>query len=115
MPFINNYNSAIKIITSIENGKCKDNCKKIWVRNLKYSLKSKTNPLKLTKKEKKDLTYKLKNLSTTKNKTSKKYTMRNSPPYPANEHCGKKMKGNDGNMYESRPNKNNICSWKKIN
>ena len=25
-----------------------------------------------------------------------------------------KMKGNDGNMYESKPNKNNVCSWKKV-
>ena len=39
---------------------------------------------------------------------------RKSPPYPANKNCGKKMKGNDGNTYESKPNKNNVCSWKKI-
>jgi len=25
-----------------------------------------------------------------------------------------KMKDNDGNMYESKPNKNNVCSWKKV-
>ena len=30
------------------------------------------------------------------------------------ENCNKKMKGNDGSMYISNPNKNNICSWKKI-
>jgi hypothetical protein len=44
----------------------------------------------------------------------KKYKNRKSPPYPANENCNKKMKGNDGNMYISKPNKNNVCSWKKI-
>ena len=47
-------------------------------------------------------------------KTIKKYSDRKSPPYPANQNCGKQMKGNDGAMYESKPNKNNICSWKKI-
>ena len=43
-----------------------------------------------------------------------KYTNRKSPPYPANEYCNKKRKGNDGLMYISRPNKNNVCSWKKV-
>jgi hypothetical protein len=32
-----------------------------------------------------------------------------------NEYCGKQMEGNDGYMYMSKPNKNNICSWKKVN
>jgi hypothetical protein len=49
-----------------------------------------------------------------RSKTLKKYKNRKSPPYPANNNCGKKMKGNDGNMYESKPNKNKICSWKII-
>ena len=35
-------------------------------------------------------------------------------PVTFNEYCGKQMKVNDGNMYMSKPNKNNICSWKKI-
>ena len=30
-------------------------------------------------------------------KTLKKYKSRKSPPYPANENCNKKMKGNEGN------------------
>jgi len=47
-------------------------------------------------------------------KTKRKYNERKSPPYPANKNCGKKMAGNDGEMYESKPNKNNVCSWKKI-
>ena len=33
--------------------------------------------------------------------TSKKYTNRSSPPYPAQECPNKKMKGNDGKMYIS--------------
>jgi hypothetical protein len=121
MPFIRNYNSAIKILSGIGTGKCKGSCKTIWTRNIKYALKTKTNPLKLTKKERKNLTKKLKMVSkkdsiNQHSKTLKKYKnkSRKSPPYPANKNCGKKMKGNDGNMYESKPNKNNVCSWKKI-
>ena len=45
--------------------------------------------------------------------TSKKYTNRNSPPYPANV-CpiGDKKRGNDGKMYVvSEPNKNGVSRW----
>jgi len=120
MPFISNYNGAMQILSEIGTGKCKGNCKSIWVRNLRYALKTKTNPLKLTLKQRKNLTEKLKDVSgknsiNNHNKTLKKYKNRKSPPYPANNNCGKKMKGNDGNMYESKPNKNKICSWKIIN
>jgi hypothetical protein len=43
-----------------------------------------------------------------------KYKNRPSPPYPANEWCGERKKGNDGNMYISKSNKNNVCRWIKI-
>jgi len=46
--------------------------------------------------------------------TKKKYLTRDSPPYPANDYCGKKKKGNDGNMYLSTPDKNGICKWIKV-
>jgi hypothetical protein len=46
-------------------------------------------------------------------KTLKKYKTRKSPPYPADLNCNKKMRGNDGNMYMSTQNKNDICTWKK--
>jgi len=45
---------------------------------------------------------------------TKKYTDRPSPPYPANKMCGKTRLGNDDNLYISKPNKNGICSWKRI-
>ena len=118
MPFISSYNGAMKLLAEIESGICKGNCKSIWVRNFKYALKSKSNPLKLTTQQRKMMTKKIKSVSgknvIKKGKTLKKYTDRKSPPYPANENCGKKMKGNDGFMYEARKNKNNICSWKKV-
>ena len=45
-----------------------------------------------------------------------KYCKRKSPPYPANaEKCqGKAMRGNDKKMYESKPNKNGVFTWKKV-
>ena len=119
MTFITNYNSAMRILSSIGKGTCKNRCKKIWVTNIRYALKTKSNPLKLDGEQRKSLTEKLKSVSSRNavnnhSKTLKKYKDRNSPPYPANENCGKKMKGNDGNMYESKPNKNSVCQWKKI-
>ena len=101
MPFIKSYNGAMQILAGIGNGTCKDRCKTIWIRNLKYALKTKTNPLALNKTQRKN------------SKTLKKYKNRKSPPYSANENCNKTMVGNDGNNYISKPNKNNICSWKK--
>ena len=119
MPFIRNYNGAMQILSEIGTGTCKGTCKTTWVRNLKYALKTKTNPLALTEKQRKTLTEKLKSVSgrnaiNQHSKTLKKYKNRNSPPYPANENCNKQMVGNDGNLYISKPNKNNVCSWKKI-
>ena len=119
MTFISNYNGAMKILSEIGTGTCKGTCKSAWIRNLKYSLKSKTNPLKLDKQQRKNMTKKIKSVSVKNainqhSKTLKKYKNRKSPPYPANENCNKKMVGNDGNLYISKSNKNNVCSWKKI-
>lgn len=116
MPFIKSYNGAMQILSSIGNGNCKGSCKTIWIRNIKYALKTKTNPLRLTKTQRKNMTEKIKSFSGINNhkKTLKKYKNRQSPPYPANENCNKTMVGNDGNNYISKANKNNVCSWKKI-
>jgi len=116
MPFIHSYGGAMQILSEIGNGTCKGSCKTTWMRNIRYALKTKTNPLSLNKIQRKQLTTKLKSVSTINrhSKTLKKYKVRQSPPYPANENCEKKMVGNDGKMYISKPNKNNVCSWKKI-
>jgi hypothetical protein len=118
MPFIGNYNGAMKVLSEIGTGTCKDRCKSVWMRNFKYALKTKTNPLGLTVTQRKKMTEKMKSLSgrnaiNSHSATLKKYKNRKSPPVPANENCDKKMVGNDGNMYLSTPNKNGICSWKK--
>ena len=115
MPFIQSYNGAKQLLQSIENGKCKGQCKSSWIRNLKYALKTKSNPLGLTAEERRTLNSTIKRLSKRgpAQRTTKKYNQRPSPPYSATDFCGKKMKGNDGLMYISKPNKKNICSWKK--
>jgi hypothetical protein len=43
----------------------------------------------------------------------KKYAERPSPPYPANECRGKIMKGNNGEMYISKPMSNGVYRWVK--
>ena len=129
MPFIKNYKEAMNVLKSIETGKCSGRCRRIWMTNLKNALKTKTNPLNLTMSERKNMTKKMnslkgkrissnktqKNQKTQKTQTIKnKYKIRNSPPYPANENCNKIMVGNDGEKYKSVPNKNGICTWRKI-
>ena len=119
MPFIRNYNEGMKILSQIGTGTCKGSCKTMWIRNLKYALKTNTNPLGLTKSQRKTMAEKIRSVSKKNainehSKTLKKYKTRNSPPYPANENCNKQMKGNDGYIYVSKSNKNNVCSWKKL-
>lgn len=116
MPFIRSYNGAMRQLASIQNGNCSGTCRTVWMRNIKYALETKSNPLKLTTEQRKTMKAKIKDLSKKGpvKQSGTKYTTRKSPPYPANDYCGKKMKGNDGNIYESKPNKNNVCVWKKV-
>lgn len=44
--------------------------------------------------------------------TTSKYTQRPSPPYPANRCRGKTLAGNDGRLYISVPDKQNVAKWK---
>jgi hypothetical protein len=122
MPFVDKK-GAMKLLKEIENGKCAGECRAIWMRNIKYALKTETNPLKLTKTEREKMIKMIEKISGKKTKkkeksgkklTLKKYRNRKSPPYPANDYCNKKKKGNDGFMYISKPNKNKVCSWKKL-
>jgi hypothetical protein len=55
-----------------------------------------------------------KNTKNTTKKNNSKYSNRPSPPYPANDYCGKNKRGNDKNMYTSKKNKNGVCRWLKI-
>lgn len=111
------YEQSMRKLSSIQNGSCKNECKYNWIRKIKHML-SNNNPSKLTIKQREKLKKKLKTTTqkndVRKRKTNKKYTSRNSPPYPANENCHKKMIGNDRTYYISTPNKNGICTWKKV-
>lgn len=117
MPFIDKK-QAFKILDDIKKGVCVEKCRQVWIRNIGYALKTHTNPLELSSAEHKKMTKLLEEIkgkkfskNTTK-KVDKKYLTRDSPPYPANEHCGETKKGNDGKMYVSVPDKNKICRWK---
>lgn len=119
MPFLPNYTSAMKLLSEIGTGDCAGRCKTLWIRNIRYALKSKTNPLGLTAIQRKRITERIRvvsgrNAINTYSKTLKRYKGRDSPPYPANKNCNKTMKGNDGLSYVSKPNKNGVCSWKKV-
>ena len=115
MPFIDKK-QAFELLEIMEKGTCAKTCRRTWLRNIGYALKTKSNPLKLTSAEHRRMTAKIdqvkggKKKNTTR-KVDKKYLTRKSPPYPANEHCGETKKGNDGNMYSSIPDKNGICRW----
>jgi hypothetical protein len=116
MPFVGKK-EAFQILDEMLNGTCSGDCRKIWLRNIGYALKTNTNPLHLTPMEHKKMLTKLAEVKHRKKhgitrKMDKKYLTRNSPPYPANEHCGEIKKGNDGTLYRSVPDKHNICRWK---
>lgn len=132
MPFIGKK-IAFEILDDMMTGKCVRSCRQVWLRNIQYALKTDTNPLKLTKTEHRRMTAKVAEVKNKKKqnvtvgylshaqrsrlvsvtqKINKKYLTRNSPPYPANKHCGEKKKGNNGKMYISVADKNNVCRWK---
>jgi hypothetical protein len=46
---------------------------------------------------------------------TQKYSLRNSPPYPANKCKSMKKKGNDGKFYLSQPDKNGTYKWTNVN
>jgi hypothetical protein len=74
-------------------------------------------PLYLDKSKKKWITQKkwiIQNPKLNKLKNKTKKLNRPSPPYPANDYCGKNKKGNDRNMYISTKNKIGICRWVKL-
>jgi len=118
MPFINKK-QAFKLLDDMIAGKqnCIGDCRQVWLRNIGYALKTDTNPLHLTKAEHTKMKSKMEEVKGKKKHTrklAKKYLLRGSPPYPANEHCGETKKGNDGKMYVSVPDKNKVCRWKPV-
>ena len=62
MPFISTYKGAMGLLKKVETGSCTDTCRSTWIRNFKYALKTKANPLKLTSSQRKTLTSKLQSL-----------------------------------------------------
>src|SRR3972149_454876 len=130
MPFLDKK-GVRKVLHDIEIGKCTGQCRSVWTRNIGYALKTKTNPLNLTKKEYTEFREKLaflhgkrigkeatvvnkkKSKIASKKRASKssrqysvkplpaKYYSRPSPPFPANDYQGKTKRGNDKRQYVS--------------
>lgn len=59
MVFIGTYKEADAILKDIENGTCEGRCRQVWRQHIRLALTKKTNPLKLTKKQKTNLAKKL--------------------------------------------------------
>ncbi len=115
MPFIDKK-QAFRLLDMMMKGTCVGNCRQGWLRNIGYALKTHTNPLHLTAEEHQKMTAKLAEVKKSRpkmtRKIAKKYLIRDSPPYPANDNCGKTMRGYDGKMYTSVPDKNGVCRWR---
>jgi hypothetical protein len=62
MVFIGTYKEADTLLNQMANGICVDRCRQVWRQHIRLALTKKTNPLKLTKAQKKALSKKLKNL-----------------------------------------------------
>ena len=90
-------------IMNPKSGRCVDRDGKKGKEILK-SLKKKSSPKKSSPKKSSP--------SDCVIQTSKKYTTRKSPPYPANKCRGKILRGNDGNMYRSASNINGVYTWR---
>ncbi len=59
MVFIGTYKEADAILNQIQNGSCEGRCRQVWRQHIRLALTKKTNPLKLTKKQKQNLAKKL--------------------------------------------------------
>jgi hypothetical protein len=95
-------------IMNPKSGRCVDRDGKKGKEILK-SLKKKSSPKKSSPKKSSP---KKSSPSDCVIQTSKKYTTRKSPPYPANKCRGKILRGNDGNMYRSASNINGVYTWR---
>jgi len=62
MVFIGTYKEADSILNDIESGTCSGRCRTVWRQHIRLALTKKTNPLKLTKAQKKSLSKKLKKI-----------------------------------------------------
>ncbi len=110
MGFIRTYGGAMMILRMIRTGTITGTNRSGWIKVIKNAIKSTKNPLNLTTEERRKLNAEIKSLS---GKRICEKAPRPSPTVSATLHCGKKMRGNDGNMYISKPNKNGVCRWVK--
>jgi hypothetical protein len=74
---------AFQLLNAMMTGKCAGKCRSVWLRNIQYALKAKSNPLKLTAAEKQRMTAKVREVKAHRGtrkgtrKTSRKGTRKN--------------------------------------
>ena len=112
MGFIHSFGAAKQLLQGMKKGTCHGRCRTGWLRNIKYALKTKSNPLNLTAEQKKELKAMIKDIS------GKRITpkVKLGPNLPSASNCGRKKRGRDGEMYISILKKNTTrCKWVKYN
>ncbi len=112
MGFIHSFGSAKQILQSIKKGTCVNTCRSSWLKNIKYAIKSSSNPLNLTKEEKKELNDMIKDISGKRIKPSQKVLIRRAITYNPKSYSYKKKRGKDGVMYISLPDSKGKFHWK---
>ena len=50
---------AFQLLNAMITGRCAGSCRSVWLRNIQYALKAKSNPLDLTPAEKRRMTAKV--------------------------------------------------------
>ncbi len=112
MGFIHSFGSAKQTLQSIKKGTCVDSCRSSWLKHIKYALKTSSNPLKLTKEEKKELNDMIKDISGKRIKPSQKVLIRRAITSNPKSFSYKKKRGKDGVMYISLPDSKGKFHWK---
>jgi hypothetical protein len=112
MGFIHSFGAAKQLLQGMKKGTCHGRCRTGWLRNIKYAMKTKSNPLKLTSEQKKELKAMIKDISGKRIQPK----LRLGPSKSAVGRCGRKIRGKDGEMYISIQRKSSrLCKWVKYN
>lgn len=105
------YAGANALLDAMETGECNGKCRSEWLRVYKRNL----TKMKLPASQQKTLSKRMATILKKKpsKAMTKKYRENPAPPYPANIFCESIETGNDGQLYKSLPDTNNMCSWKR--
>ncbi len=112
MGFLRGFGGAKRILQSIKKGTCIGKCRSGWLQNIKYALKTSSNPLKLTSDQRKELKTIIKEISSKRIKTKNALISKATKGLMPHLYRNKKIKGTDGQIYISLPNSKGNYKWK---